>query len=341
MTIFFTSIPLLSQGLIIDHNCTDISKIPNFWVDQVKSLIKLHYAHTSHGGQLTAGIERLANPSLPVYDPRLTYKLQKNSLPDSSDLCIMDGQLNHYYVTIYLYWKDGGDFYTRETLNVYLALNVSMFSWCCELNHYSEAETNSYLTTISELEKAYPYVTFVYMTGNAQAIDFAGHNRYLRNEQIRKYCKENNKILFDFADLDSWYGDEQSTYSYNDIEIPKEHPHYDGDECMHTTYSSCENKGKALWWLLAKIAGWDLIDCDYNNDSIVDKRDLIDKRKDVFQEYDNWVKGCWEPMNDCADFNGDGLINSIDMIEKQKSLYQKIIIWMKNCGFQKKGKMKR
>jgi hypothetical protein len=36
-----------------------------------------------------------------------------------------------------------------------------------------------------------------------------------------------------------------------------EHPHFNGDEAGHTTYSSCEQKGKAFWWLMARIAGWD------------------------------------------------------------------------------------
>jgi len=35
-----------------------------------------------------------------------------------------------------------------------------------------------------------------------------------------------------------------------------EHPHFHGDEAGHTTYESCEQKGKAVWWMTARIAGW-------------------------------------------------------------------------------------
>jgi hypothetical protein len=206
--------------------------------------------------QLTAGMERLADPSQPVYDPRLSYTLQNQSLPSTPELDIMFGQLNDTYISPELYWENGGDSQTRNTLNAYPAINVSMFAWCRQMNESTEAQVNDYLSTISQLEQDYPNVVFVYMTGNAQATGSYGYNRYLRNEQIRQYCSENDKVLYDFADLDCWYNGELATYTYNDMQIPREHPEYQGDDKNHTTWSSCENKGRALWWLLARIAGW-------------------------------------------------------------------------------------
>ena len=44
--------------LIIDHTYTDLSKIPDYWLTQAKTLT-LHYAHTSHGSQINSGIEKL------------------------------------------------------------------------------------------------------------------------------------------------------------------------------------------------------------------------------------------------------------------------------------------
>jgi hypothetical protein len=332
---------LLSQGIVIDHNCADNSEIPAYWINQVKAIIKLHYAHTSHGGQLTKGIERLADSSLLVYDSRLTYSLQKNTLPDSSDLCILDGQLRETYITPELYWKDGGDFYTEETLNAYLPLNVSMWSWCRQMNYYTEEEVESYLNTISRLEEEFPEVVFVYMTGNAQTTGDAGYNRYLRNEQIREYCRENDKILFDFADLDAWYNGEQSTYSYNGMEIPIEHPMYNGDECRHTTFASCENKGRALWWLLAKIGGWGNEECDMNLDGFLEQSDIDAKQEMLLLEYDRWIDECWETGLECGDYNGDGRVDSADLSDKLDSIDLELADWMKDCGFRKKGTNKR
>ena len=99
---------------------------------------------------------------------------------------------------------------------------------------------------MNALEKANPKVVFIYMTGNAQK---PSHNRYARNEQIRKYCRENNKILFDFADIDCWYNGKQQISGG----IPVEHSQYSGREAAHTTRESCRMKGNAFWWMMARI----------------------------------------------------------------------------------------
>lgn len=238
-----------AQGFIVDHTSTDLSQIPQTWINQVKSTLKVHYAHTSHGEQIYTGLDRLSNTN-----NQYAFYPDNCMMPvTTAYLSMMEGQYLPDYCETYVapeyYWEGTSALnITRGMLNTY-DINVSMWAWCSQLDYYSTSEVQVYLDAMAQLESEYPGVTFVYFTGNAQSED---QNRVDRNNQIRNYCRENNKILFDFADLDCWYGGEQ--YTVNGI--PMEHPQYHGDEAGHTTYGSCDNKAKAFWWLLARIAGW-------------------------------------------------------------------------------------
>lgn len=247
-----------SRPLIIDHNYTDLNLIPADRIDSVKTNIKLHYAHTSHGSQLTTGIERIE-----LVEPFYAFALSYLDLPSElNTLCILGGQVITVGVSADDYWRTvRGMNYTRDVLDMFPIINVSMWSWCVELNLFPEDEVLAYLDSISTLEAEYPNVTFVYMTGNAQVGGSSGLNRYLRNQMIRQYCMDNNKVLYDFADLDSWWYNpvseewEYSTYEYDGYIIPVEHPQFNGDDDGHTTFESCEQKGRALWWLLTRLEG--------------------------------------------------------------------------------------
>ncbi|MCD4729138.1 MAG: hypothetical protein K8R74_00950 [Bacteroidales bacterium] len=260
-----------SQGIVIDHHCTDLPQIPMNWIDSAQANQKWHYAHTLHGGQLVIGLYQIE-----TNDPTYDIAKANSSLPNvAGALCIFDGQEDVTYIVPEEYWRTAaGMNKTRDVLNHNPTINVSQWCWCTQVNTYSENDVQEYLDSISVLEVEFPDVTFAYMTGNAQTGPgnhynqnlAQGYNRYLRNEQIRNYCINNNKVLFDFGDIDCWWYNptseewEWSTYEYwngsDTVTVPFEHPQYNLDQAGHTSYENCEHKGMAVWWMMAKLAGW-------------------------------------------------------------------------------------
>ena len=134
----FVSLPVCSQAaqaIIIDHTCTDSTKIPDSWINQVKSALKIHYAHTSHGEQLLEGSSLLM-----AANPKYNYYPDNCHVPVTPDyMSLMDGQYyDNYcetYVTPELYWEGTlGLTMTRSVLNSF-DVNVSMWTWCSQLDY--------------------------------------------------------------------------------------------------------------------------------------------------------------------------------------------------------------
>ncbi len=260
---------LYSQGLIVDHNSTNITDIPESNIILAKNSLHIAYGHTSHGSQLITGMNDLdafmgGNDLYVWHEGPLAGYLDIDDYFVSGDLGYSD-------------WDEKTRTYLDNANNS--DVNVVIWSWCGQVSGYTEAQIDTYLSDMTSLENDYPNIQFVYMTGHLDGTGLTG-NLHLRNEQIRAYCRENNKILYDFEDIESYNPDNV----YFGDKIPNDNCEYDSDnngtrdsnwaiewQNSHTEgvdWYSCyaahsqslngNQKAYAAWWLWASLAGWNI-----------------------------------------------------------------------------------
>jgi hypothetical protein len=247
-----------TSAIIVNHINTDLSKIPVSFINTAKAKFKIAYGHTSHGSQLTTGMSLLPEKAGAVY----SYNA--------------DGTNGALYFNEYILSGDlGGDWdsQTRALLNrADNNINLVMWSWCGQLSTMTTAEVTSYLAKMNLLEKDFPNVIFVYITGHLDGTGEAG-TLHRNNEQIRAYAKANNKVLFDFADIESYnpdgldflyqgatdgndYADSSKNWATEWCAKNSTSPLCSANSCAHSTLLNCNLKGRAVWWLFARLADW-------------------------------------------------------------------------------------
>lgn len=272
--LFFLFQPFVFSQIIIDHNCTGINSIPENWIDSAKVKLHIAYGHTSHGSQITEGMSGLVDfangggKGLSLPENIFAYNNGgENGALDLHDYA-MGGDVGYYPD-----WVNNTREYLDDSTNS--DVNVIMWSWCGQVSGKYENGTlfSQFIQPMTQLEEDYPDVKFIYMTGHLDHWDDA--NNKAANDSIRRYCRNNGKILFDFADIESYnpdgvffeYAHDDCSY-YNSEgervgnwaeEWRAAHTenvdwYYCGSQ--HSDVLNANQKAYAAWWMWARLAGW-------------------------------------------------------------------------------------
>ncbi len=262
--LFLVSIAFSQDNAIIaDHNSTDLSEIPNSWILKARRDLVVSYGHKNHGGQIITGMHVLKDNADSLY---LWDRFGGEGSGQDPYLCLISGIPEGQMGALGF-----GDWIrkTGELLNPDNdSTNVVMWSWAGWMNMKTEEGVRKYLEQMDSLERSHRNVHFIYMTGHLEGTGEDGKlNR--NNNIVRSYCIENGKMLYDFADLESY--DPDGNYFLNKgcddrldydggnwaDEYCERHPDECGDcPCYITPCINCQLKAKAFWWILARIAGW-------------------------------------------------------------------------------------
>lgn len=265
------------DGKIADHTVVNElweGRIPEADIQKAVDTLIIGYGHTSHGSQIPDGMQGLIafadNGNLETDYSDGLFSLNPSGSDGALHLFEGDGYgsgaLDHdagYYPD----WvNETSAFLLNPFNNNY---NVIMWSWCGQVSSKTEQSMiDEYLKPMSDFEEAHPDIVFIYMTGHLDGSGEDG-NLHIRNEQIRAYCRDNDKWLFDFADIES-HDPEGNDYLDRNAD---DGCNYNGgnwatawqdSHTLNTDWYSCGSahsqplnanmKAYAAWWLFSEIA---------------------------------------------------------------------------------------
>ncbi len=130
----------------------------------------------------------------------------------------------------------------------------------------TEVNMSHYIGAWEHIGDAHQEVRMLHSTGPVDGScdrGCRGYQRFQKHEYIRRKVAERDGYLFDYADILCWSNEgEQHTTDFSGHTFQMIHPDNDGeydggDGGCHIGLTGCVRLAKAMWWLLARSAGWE------------------------------------------------------------------------------------
>ena len=199
------------KNTVIGHQQATLAAlraIPEADIVRAKQKLVVAYGHTSHGSQLVSGMGPLdsfmGDRGLYTFSGNAqagTLRLLDGAMPSDCGYTSGTAGVMQYEIDTR---KFLGEANAQGRGSAQPAVNVVMWSFCGQMSGFDPAkEVRWYLDGMTRLEKTYPGIAFVYMTGHLDGSGVAGRLNQ-NNEIVRAYCRANGKWLFDFADIESY-----------------------------------------------------------------------------------------------------------------------------------------
>lgn len=331
-----------------------LRSIPVEYINKARTELVIAYQHTSHGTHVSRGVFGLQdykpgdNQLFGVALSSVTGKLEFRDYalgayaPDGVSGFDLSVDETAFIQT------------TRNYLDApeNASVNVVMWSWCDIAGHNPAGNYLPGMATLraeygpggskigsGEGERAIP-VTFIYMTGHANKDANTGPlNPKEQAALIIDHCNTNQQFCLDYYSIDThnmddtyyedasddavsdsyggnFYADWQNSHTLGvDYFASKVTPGGDVDFGSHNTqYITSNRKGYALWWILARIAGWSGDDGDDDDDG--DASAVFPANHDDFKIYPNPGTGIFSIEATQLNINEIKVVNSVGTVVK-------------------------
>ena len=267
-----------------------LRRIPTEWIDRARTNLHIAYQHTSHGTHVAYGMFGL--PGFKAGDD-VRFGIRTPGTPDANKLEFHDYAMSGSGVDDLSSNETGFLQATRDYLDEpgNARINVVMWSWCDIAGHNV---SGNYLPGMATLINEYGVggtspraatnpVHFIFMTGHAnEGANTGAGNPREQAAIITNYCGTNGLFCLDYYSIDTHAMDD--TY-YEDTGDNGQSVAYGGNFLQdwqnagtlgvdyyesldsiggsavygqhNTQYITANRKAFAMWWILARLAGWD------------------------------------------------------------------------------------